>query len=91
MEKLAHDVKNYPDTYQYERAKRLGVSKQGINRALKRLGVTYKKVCATPKPAKKSGASFSKKLKAMSAKAALSFTLMKAALRTTCHARMAMR
>ncbi len=39
----------------------------------------------------KSDASFSEKLKAMSAKAASSFTLMKAALRTTCHARMAMR
>ncbi|SFI79179.1 IS630 transposase-related protein, partial [Nitrosomonas sp. Nm34] len=43
MEILAQDVKNYPDAYQYERAKRLGVSKQGINHALKRLSVTYKK------------------------------------------------
>ncbi|WP_218152075.1 IS630 transposase-related protein [Nitrosomonas communis] len=26
MKMLAQDVKNYPDAYQYERAKRLGVS-----------------------------------------------------------------
>ena len=48
MDMLAQDVKNYPDAYQYERAKRLGVSKQGINHALKRLGVTYKKKPASP-------------------------------------------
>ncbi|TYP67794.1 MULTISPECIES: IS630 transposase-related protein [Nitrosomonas] len=84
MEMLAQDIKNYPDAYQYERAKRLGVSKQGINHALKRLGVTYKKkACVTPKPAKKSGVSSRKKLKTMSEQAALSSTLMKAALRTT--------
>ncbi|SFJ07174.1 transposase [Nitrosomonas sp. Nm34] len=49
MERLAQNVKNYPDAYQYERAKRLGVSKQGINHALKRLGVTYKKSLRHPK------------------------------------------
>ncbi|SFN19293.1 IS630 transposase-related protein [Nitrosomonas communis] len=47
-ERLAQDVKNYPDAYQYERAKRLGVSTQGINHALKRLGVIYKKKPASP-------------------------------------------
>ncbi|SFN04623.1 hypothetical protein SAMN05421863_109014 [Nitrosomonas communis] len=44
-----------------------------------------------PKPAKKSGVSSSKKLKAMNAKAASAFALMKVALLTTCRARMAMR
>lgn len=43
MKALARDVETYPDAYQYERAKRFGVSVQGINYALRRLGVTYKK------------------------------------------------
>lgn len=43
MEALKHDIKAYPDAYQYERAKRLNVSRMGIAHALKRLGVTYKK------------------------------------------------
>ena len=43
MEALKQDVEKYPDAYQYERAKRLGVSQKGIFEALKRLGVTYKK------------------------------------------------
>ena len=42
-EALIEDLKQYPDAYCYERAKRLGVSKNGIWRALKRLNVTYKK------------------------------------------------
>ena len=49
MQVLAQDVKQYPDAYQFERAKRLGVSKQGIYHALKRLGVSYKKNVATSK------------------------------------------
>ncbi len=49
MEILAQDVKDHPDAYQCERAKRLGVSTQGINHALRRLGVTYKKNAASPK------------------------------------------
>jgi hypothetical protein len=88
---LAQDVKNNPDAYQYERAKRLGVSKQGINHALKRLGVTYKKSLRHPEASEEERRIFQQKLKARSAKAALSSTLMKAALRTTCPARMAMR
>ena len=48
MERLAQDVKNYLDAYQYERAKRLGVNTQGINHALKRLSVTYKKKPVSP-------------------------------------------
>lgn len=43
MEVLKSDVIEYPDAYNYERAKRLGVSTHGIWRALKRLNVTYKK------------------------------------------------
>jgi len=40
---LAKDVKEYPDSYAYERATRLGCSKNGVWYALRRLGVTYKK------------------------------------------------
>ena len=43
MEALVQDIKTYPDAYQYERARRFGVSQKGINHALKRLGVSYKK------------------------------------------------
>ena len=43
MAALAKDVIDYPDAFQYERAERLGVSRQGIYYALKRLNVSYKK------------------------------------------------
>lgn len=43
MEKLKEDVEKYPDAYQYERAKRFGVSQTGICAALKRLGISRKK------------------------------------------------
>ena len=40
---LARDVREYPDAYQSERAKRLGVSEKGIGHALRRMNITYKK------------------------------------------------
>lgn len=40
---LKNDIEKYPDSYCYERAKRLGVSETGIRDAQYRLGVTYKK------------------------------------------------
>lgn len=43
MQALAEDVRFYPDAYQAERAQRLGVSASGIQKALRRLGVTRKK------------------------------------------------
>lgn len=49
MEALAKDVEIYSDSYQHERAKRLGVSKACIFYALKRLKVTYKKKPKTSK------------------------------------------
>jgi len=49
MAALAEDVKKYPDAYVYERAHRLGVSKNGVWYALKRLKVTYKKNFDSPK------------------------------------------
>ena len=43
LEKLAQDVRDYPDAYQYERAARFGVTPKAIWQALRKLGVTYKK------------------------------------------------
>lgn len=40
---LKEDVKKHPDSYCCERAQRLGVSKTGIFKAMKRLSITYKK------------------------------------------------
>ena len=42
-ELLRKDVEDYPDSYHYERAKRLKASPTGIRDALKRLGITFKK------------------------------------------------
>ena len=49
MKKLAEDVINNPDGYQYERVKRLEVSQAAVYFGLKRLGVTYKKNTKTSK------------------------------------------
>lgn len=43
MEVLEKDIHERPDDYFHERAKRFGVTVNGIWQALKRLGVTYKK------------------------------------------------
>lgn len=43
MTHLQEDVTKYPDSFQYERAQRLGVSASGIRMALKRLKISYKK------------------------------------------------
>ena len=48
MAALRHDIEKYPDAYQYERAKRLGVTPHGIWHALKRFGVSYKKNAKAP-------------------------------------------
>lgn len=43
VEDLKADIRLYSDAYYYERAKRFGVSVTGIYRAMKRLGISYKK------------------------------------------------
>ena len=48
MDKLEKDVRERPDDYQWERAKRFGVSQSAIKYALDRLGVTYKKNSSSP-------------------------------------------
>ena len=49
MEALKKDIENNPDSYQYERAQRFGVSQTGIWHAMKRLNVSYKKNSKAPK------------------------------------------
>ena len=46
-ELLIKDIEQYPDSYQYERAKRLGVSQMCIWYNLKKMSITYKKNSAT--------------------------------------------
>ncbi|CAM3435253.1 MULTISPECIES: IS630 transposase-related protein [Psychrobacter] len=46
---LLNDVKEHPDDYQDERARRLNCSKTGIYHALKRLGISQKKDLGTSK------------------------------------------
>ena len=56
IDALAHDVREYPDAYQYERAARLGVRQSTICYALKKkLRVSYKKN-AVPSPRRRGGA-----------------------------------
>ncbi|MBC8946214.1 IS630 transposase-related protein [Xenorhabdus indica] len=47
-EDLIADVQHFPDDYQWERAKRLGVSQSAIHYALKRLRLSRKKNVKTP-------------------------------------------
>lgn len=48
MNLLIEDVNQYPDSYQYERAARLGVSATCIWNNLKKLGISYKKNTNSP-------------------------------------------
>ena len=48
MVALKQDVESYPDAYQHERSDRLGVSRNCVHFALKRLNVTYKKKSSAP-------------------------------------------
>ena len=40
LAKLAQDVRDYPDAYQFERAERFEVTHKAIRQALRKLGVT---------------------------------------------------
>ncbi len=61
MEALAKDIVERPDDYQYERAKRFGVSATGICLALKRLKVSRKKNTKSSSSRRKFSYSVSKK------------------------------
>jgi transposase len=53
LEVLHQDILDYPDAYQYERAKSLGVAQNAIFLALRKLGVTYKKNSDAPQSGRK--------------------------------------
>ena len=60
MDKLAEDVKNYPDDSLEERAAHFKVSSSGIGYVLKRLDISYKKTLEHPKADEKAQAEFKK-------------------------------
>lgn len=43
-ELILKDVQDYPDDFQFQRAERLGCSKSGIQKAMKRLGIQKKSI-----------------------------------------------
>lgn len=57
MNNLARDIELYPDAYLDERAMRLGVSRNCVFEAQRRLGVTYKKSPPTSKGRRRKTAS----------------------------------
>ncbi len=60
MEALKQDIQDYPDAYMYERAQRLNVSKSGIEHALRRLNISYKKNTLSPQGRRRRTAYFPK-------------------------------
>lgn len=59
LDKLKEDVAQYSDSYQYERAERLGASRSGVQKALKKLNITYKKSFKTSEGERRREASIS--------------------------------
>lgn len=60
---LIADVMGHPDSYQHERAERLGVSQMCIWHNLKKLGITYKKTLLHPKADKEKRLLFQQRIK----------------------------
>ncbi|WP_238334343.1 IS630 transposase-related protein [Arsenophonus endosymbiont of Bemisia tabaci] len=58
---LIKDVEQYPDAYQKESAERFGVCQKAIWQALKKMGLTYKKLYVIRKPTKTLDKRFNKK------------------------------
>jgi transposase len=65
MKRLENDVKKNPDSYQYERAEKFGVTQSTIYYALKRLGISVKKNVSSPKSKRRKKVGVSKKNKAV--------------------------
>ncbi|MFV0385803.1 IS630 transposase-related protein [Paracoccus sp. (in: a-proteobacteria)] len=57
LEKLAQDVRDHPDAYQYERAARFQVTPKAIWNGLRALGVTYEKIADAPEVGRSRAAS----------------------------------
>ena|SRR5579862_7578613 len=61
MEALAKDVEQYPDAYQFERAKRFKVTQTAIFMALRRLSISFKKNAMSPKSRRRKETSLPRK------------------------------
>lgn len=61
MEALKRDVESYPDAYNHERGKRFNVTEGAIRKALKRLGISYKKNAETSQSQRRRTASLPRK------------------------------
>lgn len=60
LDVLKKDIETYPDAYQHERAARLGVAKNAIFQALRKLSITYKKNASSPQGERRRTATFSR-------------------------------
>ncbi len=81
------DVAAYPDAFLYERAARMGVSRSGIEHALKRMGITHKKKhSCTQKSTSPPGPAFRKIFAVIKWRVNRLSELTKVVLPATCHA-----
>jgi transposase len=64
---LARDMQEFPDAYQAERPRRLGVSEKGIGHALRRMNISYKKILQHPKADEDKRHTFQETIKAYEA------------------------
>lgn len=65
LAKLAQDVKDHPDDFQYERAARFGVCQSAIFKAQRQINVTFKKTLSHPKVDPDAREKFQKQIKAL--------------------------
>lgn len=77
---LRQDILDYLDTYQHEQAKRFGVTQNAIFLALRKLGLTFKKILRHPEANEGFRLSFREKTKRMKLLVAWLFTLTKVGL-----------
>ncbi|WP_287398781.1 IS630 transposase-related protein [Nitrosomonas sp. H1_AOB3] len=85
MAALARDVREFPDAYQAERARRLGVSEKGIGHALRRMNISYKNTAASQSGRRRTAHLPGRRLKRIKLKTVSSSILMKVVLLTICH------
>lgn len=79
------------DAYHAERARRLGVSKQGVGHALKRMNITFKKTPKHPKANDAARLSFRQRLEAYKAQGSNIIYIDESGLLMICRERMVMR
>ena len=83
--KLMKDVESRPDDYQWERAERFGVTGAAIGKALKRLGISYKKKhCSIQRRTRRRVSTSKKSSQSMKRKEGRLFIWMKVVLLKIC-------